>query len=69
MKFYSFSDLIHYIRTKERNYYWVSRLTYEASQKRQDARYFINYWRIPVSEELWLLYQAMNKMDSLEKWK
>ena len=65
MKFYSFSDLIQYTRIEKRNNYWISRLTDEVSLRRGDARHFINYWKIPVSEEIWLLHHAMNKMDYL----
>lgn len=69
MKFYSFSDLIHYTRIKKQNDDWISRLTDEVSWRRGDARYFVNYWKIPVSEGIWLLHHAMNKMDYLEEIK
>ena len=66
MKFYSFSDLIQYTRIEKQNNYWISRLTDKVFLRRGDARHFINYWKIPVSEEIWLLHHAMNKMDYLE---
>ena len=69
MKFYSFSDLIQYTRIKKQNDYWISRLTDEVPCVRGYARIFLNYWKIPVSEEIWLLHHAMNKMDYLKERK
>lgn len=69
MKFYSFSDLIHYTHIKKRNDYWISQLTNEEHHHRQNGKYFINFLKISVSEEIWLLHHAMNKMDYLEERK
>lgn len=65
MKFY----IIHYTRIEERNNHWISQLTSEDQWCRSDGKYFVNYLEIPVSEEVWLLHHAMNKMNSLEERK
>ena len=61
MKFYNFSDLIQYTRIKKQNYYWISQLTSKDQWHRSNGKYFVNYLKIPVSEEVWLLHHAMNK--------
>ena len=66
MKFYSFSDLIHYVHIETRNNHWISQLTSKDQWRRNDGKYFVNYLEIPVSEDVWLLHHAMNKMDYLE---
>ena len=73
MKFYSFSDLIHYTHIKKRNDYWISQLTNEQYHRRHDGKYFINFLKISVSEDIWLLHQAMNYLERMNmrmnRWK